>query len=154
MKLTGAHRWAKARRGASELSDGLGRDLDEFTGRGRRRDGLTVFFEAFQMKFNCLMNQSQNFVTGIASSDATGKVGNVGSERSRAFFNYYQVSHFGHSYFLRPACFRALLRVPGGHIYTQFSGHRDCARFLTMVILAVTSFYSDLKPTIGFEQGG
>jgi len=66
------------------------------------------------MELDSLMNQGQNFFTRIARSDTAGKVGNVGSKRRGAFFDYNQIAHFGHSDFLRPACFRALFRVPGG----------------------------------------
>jgi len=50
------------------------------------------------MELDCLMNQGQNFFTRIARSDTSGKVGNVGPKRRRAFFDYHQIAHFVNSF--------------------------------------------------------
>ena len=92
----------------------LGRDFDEFTGRRRRRDGLPVLLKPLQVELDCLMDQGQDLFTRFARSDAAGKIGNISPERGGALFDNYQVAHSGHSDFLRPACFSALPRVPGG----------------------------------------
>jgi hypothetical protein len=134
------------------LSDRLGRDLDDFTRGGWRRNGLPVFLETFQVKFNGLMNQGQDFFARIASSNATGKVRNIGPERRRAFLDYYQVSHLV-TLFLEPGLLQNTIQSARRYIDARLPSHRDGTGFFAMVILAVASLYPDLKPAVGLKQG-
>jgi len=75
---------------------------------------LPLLLEAFEMEGNGLSNEHKHLLFRFPRGDAARKVRNMGSVGGRAFFNDDEVSHRDHSCFFRPACFSALLNVPGG----------------------------------------
>jgi len=132
------------------LSDGLGRDVDNFTGRRRGRDGLPIFFESLQVELNGFMNQSQNFVAGVAHGDAPWKIWHIRAVRGGAFFYDYQISHLA-LLFLQTGLLQCTVEGTRRYIHARLSRDGDSARFVAMVILTVASLYPDLEPAIGFK---
>ena len=66
------------------------------------------------MKLDGLADERQGFVFRFSRGDASRQIWDVRAKGRGAFFDNYEVAHFIPSYFLSPACFSALLSVPGG----------------------------------------
>ena len=66
------------------------------------------------MKLDSFTDEHQGFIFGLSRRDAAWEIRNVRTKRRGSFFDDYEVAHFISSYFLSPACFSALLSVPGG----------------------------------------
>src|SRR5437016_4821373 len=89
--------------------------LDELPFGGRLRYRNPVLLEAIDMEGNRLTDEADHFVPCFADSHATGKIGHVGPPARISTLDHYHVSrHSPASRFLRPACLRIELRVPGG----------------------------------------
>ena len=69
------------------------------------------------MKFDGFLNKLFDLGFGFADGDAAGKVGNIGPP---AFITLFYYDHVSHNYFLRPACFKTLFKVPGGMSILSF----------------------------------
>ncbi|MDB5987773.1 MAG: hypothetical protein JWR16_2826 [Nevskia sp.] len=65
------------------------------------------------MKFDRFLDELQDLLAAFACDDAPRKIRHVGSETDWAFLYDDHVAHMS-TYFLKPACFNALLSVPGG----------------------------------------
>jgi len=66
------------------------------------------------MKLNGLADQRKRLYLRFAGGNASRKVGHICPEGCGAFLDYDEIAHFPASYFFSPACFNALLSVPGG----------------------------------------
>ena len=89
--------------------------FDVYNRAERRRlwNGMTVFAQAFNVKFDGLTNELEYLITRFAGGNTPGQVGYIGTERGRALLDDDKVLH-GLPHFLSPACFSALFKVPGG----------------------------------------
>lgn len=74
---------------------------------------LPVFSQTFKMKFDGFLDHRQGLFSRFSRRDATGEIGHVRGPAGGAFFQDYNVMH-DFTYFLSPACFRALFNVPAG----------------------------------------
>ena len=92
-----------------DLRGGL--DVDILDADGGGGYWLPILAEAIDMKLNRLSNQLPNFLLGFSDSNAPWEVGDVCAEARVALFDDDGVLH---GRYLSPACFRMLLRVPGG----------------------------------------
>jgi len=95
------------------LSEGLGVDAHKLAARVRTGNLMTLRFEVFDMKLDGFLNQCRYFFPRIGGRDATRKIGHIRTKAAGALFDDYQVLHV-RPHFFKPACFRMLLKVPGG----------------------------------------
>jgi hypothetical protein len=74
---------------------------------------MSLSFEVFDVKFDGFLNQDSDLFSGIGGRNATRQVGYVCTKAARSLFDDNQVLHI-RPHFFKPACFRMLLKVPGG----------------------------------------
>ena len=93
--------------------EGLDARVDELTGRMRLGNWEAILLHAFNVELNGFVYEARNFSATLADSHATGKVWHVRAEARRTLLDDNEILHT-QPYFLRPACLRTLLSVPGG----------------------------------------
>ena len=98
---------------ALSLSEWLGVDAHKLTARMRAWNLMALRFEIFNMKLDGFLNHHGYLFPSISGRDAARKVGYVGTKAAGALFDDHQVLHV-RPHFFKPACFRMLLKVPGG----------------------------------------
>lgn len=65
----------------------------------RRRKRFAAFFEAVEVKLDCLSDEKQCLIFAFARRDATGQIRHIGTPTARAFFNHYHIFHLCHLLF-------------------------------------------------------
>lgn len=66
---------------------------------------MPLFLQAFQVEFDCIANQGQNFTLRFTRRDAARKIRNICPVGRGTLFNDDKVSHMLHFSFFSPACF-------------------------------------------------
>jgi hypothetical protein len=136
--------------GCSGLLGGVYRN--ELAGRRRRWHWLPALFEIFDVKLDSFTDEAQGFVTRARRGYAARKIGDICTEGRGALFKHYQVTHSSISYFFRPACFNALLSVPGGTSGSELSSDGDRARLGWVMKLAVAPSNTHKHPAVRLDQ--
>lgn len=67
--------------------------VDDFPCGRRRRYRLPTLPERFNMELDGFTNQQQGLIAAVCCRYATRKIGNICTERCRAFFNHHEVLH-------------------------------------------------------------
>ena len=92
-------------------------NLDVITSRHRWRNLGACLSKVFQVKFYSLLNKLFDLGFGFAYRDTARKIRNICPPTC---FTFLYNDHVSHIYFFSPACFRTLLRVPGGMSILSF----------------------------------
>ncbi len=72
-----------------------------------------LLLEPLKVELDGFLNKLKNLCLGFARRDAARKIRYIRPVAARTLLQYDHITHTNYS-FLRPACFSALLSVPGG----------------------------------------
>ena len=88
-------------------------NFNQLAGRMRRWDGQPLLADALKMQLDRFMDELHHFISAACDSNAARQVGHICTEARRTLLNDDKILHWT-PHFLRLACFKMLLNVPGG----------------------------------------
>src|SRR5450759_4673596 len=105
------------------------------------------------MHFDSFTDKRKHLRLRFPGGNATRKVRNISTVRCRTFLNYDEISHRNSLLLFEARLLKRTIQCPRRNIDTWFP--RDGYRPLLegMVKLTMTTFSTDLEPTISFDQG-
>jgi hypothetical protein len=107
-----------------DLECQLGGNVDVRRGTARLWNGHALGFEAVEMKRNCALHLSLDFLSRAAGRDATRQVRRVCGEAGLGLLDDDQILHG-----FNPACLRMLFKRSRRHIVVWLARHGDEPRF-------------------------
>ena len=112
-------------------------------------DFFATVSQIFQVQSDRFFDQLSNTRFALGHRYAARQVRHISAVRALLFLNDHQIFHYSPRF--RPACLRTLLIVPLGMSSDHVPRDRYCTGFCPMMKLPVTSFLSNLKPTVPFD---
>ncbi len=116
----------------------------------RRWKGLTLCFEALEMKFDSLLYELQYFLFAFSRSDAAREIRNIGAPAFGPFFNYNHIFHLRYL-LLETRLFQYIVRRTWRYLNAGFTGDCDRSGLGRMSELTMTTFHSYLHPSVNFN---
>lgn len=125
----------------------LDRDVDVLDLARRLRDDDTILAKPGNVKLYRFLDELLDLGFGLARCDTTREIGHVSRVITFSLFNHDRVAHY-QSHFLRAACLRILLSVPGARSSLGLTSDCYTAGLRLMLKLAMAATGGNQIPTI------
>jgi hypothetical protein len=114
-------------------------DFDVLNSTRWRWNGIAIFAESFQVKFDSLANGLLCFMQGRARCHAAGKIRNVGRVIATGILNHNRIAHGVHL-FLQSGLLQDTAESAGSQIVARLASNGDSAGFDWVLELPMTAF--------------